>query len=543
MTWRKVAAGVVCALAAGCAEGPTGSDAVLAPGGALRSISPPASGSHSTALQNLVNSMDSVHITGTWELDSTVVLDTRTRLIGDGPATTRIVWKDTAWNTFPLLVDSQSDIAVRNIRFVGTPSPGEYHVRHQFALKIHGGSNVTFEGNRVEWIGMVGSFGSGNEAPPVGSPNYNLYVRDNVVDKGVCGLSRQPAGIRNCNPDQTENAIELGYVYGGEILRNHISRFNNGISINGGDPKTLGTSYEAGDILIQGNRVDQVNGGILSFQSARVNVFDNVVTNCSDTCLDVEGGNDVVFAGNTAKYGRNYVISSFYNTQFATFRQNHLHKGDRYVDENGDTSYVATNQLFHTASAPFGTDNRISIAIYDNDLVWEGSTTSQFGKVTKTHTRKFVFSNNRLTDVAVDLKDPAAGVYGGTVDLRGNTLTFTRPLGGQPGIRLGSNNDPAPGGSKSAEYVSDPWHVIVAGNVFTSPAPSHSGDGIYVEQTCGCKVNTLVEQNQVRGFPVSIRVIGGSDHHFAVVSNGTSGTVVHSQASNKNVSGNYTISN
>lgn len=354
-----------------------------------------------------------------------------------------------------------------------------------------------------------------------------------------------PTGIRDCNPSNTENAIELGYVYGGEILRNNISRFNNGIAVYGGDATTLNTVYQASDVLIQGNTVDRVEGGILSFQSERINIFDNTVTNCSDTCLDVEGGYDVNFAGNTAKYGRHYVFSTFYNTQLAVFRQNRIYKGDTYADQNGNSHQVVTDQLFHTATAPFGAHNIITVAIFDNDLIWEGSAFSLFGKVTKTHTRKFVFSNNRLTNVAIDLKDPSVGgVYGGAVDIRGNTLTFTRSLGGQPGIRVGSNNDPNPaGGNQSPQYIADPWHVIIAGNTFTSPAPQHQGDGITVDQTCDCTVNTLIEQNQVRGFPVSIRVVGGALHHYAVVFNGTSGSITDQQAANKNVHSNYAISN
>ena len=505
----------------------------LGPTGVHRYEAPPASGSHSERLGELVAIRDTVYLTGTWDLESSIDLDSNTQLIGESPATARIRWNNTVPDLHPLYVrGGVHDVAVKNITFEGVTSASRGY-RHQFALKILGGTNITFQNNHISGIAMVGSYGT-DDLEPTAADNFNIRVLDNITDTGMCGATR----FVDCSGNM-EKAIELGFVDGFTINGNHISNFSAGIGLWGGDPTGFSTVYRTHNGTIQGNVINQVSGGIVIIQSDNVDIYDNFVQNCSDTCLDVEGGYDVLFAGNTAEYGSNYVFSAFWNTEQATFRNNTFEKGDGFIDENGVGRDVNTDQLYYNSSSPDSSINRVDIRIHDNVMTWVGSV-KPFGKISLSHSWKFLFSNNQLTDIVIELAE--FPIYAGSVLMEGDSLHFTKSLSGRTALHTGYNNVAKPGGGcETGPTIFDNlWHVLIAGVAFSS-AVAQPGVGIKAEQSCADMINTLITGNKVRNFATSIQTVGLSSHHFAITKNGVSGGIDTAQSPNTNVTENYSI--
>jgi hypothetical protein len=535
----RIALAASAALLGACQDQPESPVAPEIPiGRAVRAEAPPTSGSHGDRLRQLIQTRDSIHLEGTWVIDESLHLDSNTHLTGAPGATIR--WTDDTWNLSPFYAEGVSGVTISGLTFEG--AAGGTHVRHQFVLKIHDGHNITFSNNYIRKIALVGSSTPNDVFPTAWSQlNSNINILNNTVLEGVCGASR----IRVCEPND-EPAIELGYVTGATITGNTLSNYGAGVVIWGGDPSDHVQNHDslmAGNSLVEDNTIREVGHGIGIFRSQNVDVIGNDVQHCWDMCLDVEGGYDIVFHDNTAKYGGHYVAAVYWNTEQANFNWNRLHKSATFTNMNGDVESSQTDQLYYNASAPDSTINNVNVQLHNNYLEWEGTGT---GKVSLGHSRNFMFNNNTLKDVVVDLAE--SPIYGGTVDVSGNTMTFTRTLGSSypAAIRVGYNNVRAgPGtgiGCTAGPVLYGYWHVIVAGNSISSTGVSQSGTGIDVFQDCStATLQNLIENNQIRHFPVAIRTQGDTTHHFAIVNNGHTGSLDYTGSYNPNVSGNYAL--
>ena len=530
--WMMAAAALALA---GCQDQPTSPEGQVAPGGRVaRAEAPPTSGSHRDRLRQLIQTQDAITLEGRWVIDDSLHLDGNTQLLGTTGAT--VVWNNTAYDRSLFYVEGASNVTLRGLTFEGTP--GGTHQRHQFVLKVHGGHNITFENNQIRKIALVGSFGPGNVPATTWSQlNTNFDILNNTVLEGVCGAA---AGrIRDCAPND-EPAIELGFVADATITGNTLSNYGAGVVIRGGDPTTYVQTHSqllAGNSLVSGNTIRETGHGIGIYQSINVDVNSNDVQHCWDMCLDVEGGYDIIFHDNTAKYGGHYVAAVYWNTEQATFNWNRFHKSATFKNMNGVWQNSITDQMYYNASAPSTAANNVNVAMHNNYMEWEGAGT---GKVSLGHSRTFSFDNNTLKNVVIDLAE--FPIYAGTVQVGGNVLQFTRSLGSQhpAAIRVGYNNVPGGSGCTAGPLLYGYWHVIVAGNQISSTA-GQSGKGIDASESCGVTLNTLIENNQVRHFPVSIRTVGGSSHHFAIINNGHTGTLDYLGSPNRNVSGNYPL--
>ncbi|HEV2148325.1 MAG TPA: hypothetical protein VGR37_13050 [Longimicrobiaceae bacterium] len=487
-------------------------------------------------------------------VNDTINLDSNTVISGLGRTSTifynRPAYFEGAagWDTAPFVVPhTAQNVVVEKMHFEGTQS------MHQFAVLVYGGRNVTVRNSFFSKIGLVGSNARDNiETTDTARLAREIYVLNDTVLQGVCG------GIVTCKGSSSRNnAIELTHVLDGEIRNNHIMNYTTGIAIVGGNAMTQPDRRRmAGRFLIHGNRVDQVDTGIMTSNAFEVNVNENFVTNCTDVCLDAEGSERVGFYANRAYDAGNYTIATFYNAEGVVFNWNHLRKDLTWTDENGTPRDNGQHSLYRAVRDDGSTYKRVGVKIHNNLFAWDGPGVGNVFKETagpddtSPSVNYILFDNNELHDVMViwDWKQYDQG----TIQMRGNTITFTktpdRAAIGVVGTHLAGNKRSIP--------LNGDWNLEIAGNIIKNKSGQDPAKpAVDVLQNCACAVNTLIQANDIRGFSTSIKVTSSvynpntgrseprSDHYFGIHDNGVSGTVSTSSAATVNETGTYSVPN
>ncbi len=517
-------------------------------------------GDDTQAIQAAVNLGGNVYLpAGQWTVSGTIEVGSNTRIYGDGRSLSVI----TTTNTNPehmifLTREGRKNVTIENLGFVG---PGVFH---QFAFRVKAADSIVFQNNSAEKIGLLATTPNHPDPNNIGADltgklATNLKVLNNI-GVGPCGrLYRTDKNCHEVGADRFEG-IFMHYAQGVEVRGNTLSRYTSGIQWWGGNAElTPNRKRWAGDMTISNNNVNHTINGIWGSMGFNIDVIGNDVNHCTDVCLDDEGGYDVLFYENHARFGR-YVLATFHRSQQAQFVWNYAEQNGTYIDQNliprttcapgfpanGEPCHV----LFRLANG-LKMDS-VDVRMHNNTFEWKGVTGA--GKIYKEYSAYVQFANNTLKNVVVDFdmfNQPGMVPMGdmGGVQITGNSLTFDRCLpSGQAAIRAGDNHWKA---NTQAWPVNGTFHLEIGGNTIRSTV-WQSGYGIQVRQTSNSNapVNSYIHRNDVRDFgrvlswPRSIYGEGGGwHHHFNVQFNQTSRPVLISNTSNVLLHQNTTVGN
>jgi hypothetical protein len=105
----------------------------------------------------------------------------------------------------------------------------------------------------------------------------------------------------------------------GRILGNHIDTAQHGIQWYGGDANGASPVISVFHLVIAGNMVRNVTGGIWGALGQFITVADNDIDTCADVGIDFEGCKDCTATGGTVHNAKNACLSTFYASQRITF--------------------------------------------------------------------------------------------------------------------------------------------------------------------------------------------------------------------------------
>lgn len=224
--------------------------------------------------------------------------------------------------------------------------------------------------------------------------NRNVRITNNILES-------------NRDIARGKGAIGVGYTDGAIISGNFITGYNQGIIYWGGDAASYQGLYPskkwARHITITGNKVNNIyGGGIWGSNGEYISIGNNVVYDCYDVCIDVEGSSRAEITGNVVTNGKNGGITTFFDCSVIN------------VTGNTVTSDVNNSYLFQIYQA-FQTIDNQDISVHDNTFNNTGTGLSFVGG---DNARDFIFSNNSL----INTKIRATGNNYKTVEISDNKI-------------------------------------------------------------------------------------------------------------------------
>jgi parallel beta-helix repeat protein len=234
-------------------------------------------------------------------------------------------------------------------------------------LEINGNSSTRTGGN-----GVVISAGTGNVV-------RGCYIH-NINGKGVTVVSGSAQYLVGFNRIVScgGQGISLDSSSTGRIIGNRIDTCQHGIQWWGGD-SSVSTTIGITSIVILGNTIKSVTGGIWGSLGQYVTVTGNNIDTCSDVGIDFEGCLDSVATGNVVRNASNSGLAVFHASSRVLFTGNTV-----------DNSMVATNgHGFHA----YTTQTNTRITVTNNTL-----TTAQLAITNDTSgsLTDSVFSDNEI---------------------------------------------------------------------------------------------------------------------------------------------------
>jgi polygalacturonase len=288
----------------------------------------------------------------------------------------------------------------------------------------------------------------------------------------------------------SESAMDLRFVFGGNISGNRIDGYPVGITWWGGgaDPISgpwpdgaIANARKCGSLTISDNHVTNIGGpGIWGSMGRDITITGNIVKTCGDVCIDVEGGLDVTVTGNTARDGVNGAITTFFLNRGVT------------ISGNTCSTSIANGRVIWAYLANNQEDNR--------DIVVSGNTISAYGTIGVCGgdaAASIVVSGNTCRNVKLSY----AGNYFKTVTVADNMLSFDVVAGAAFSAIEASHN-----------FVNA--RVRISGNNIRSTAVQPAGSiGIYsLQDDFNSNPTTVIESNMISDFPVDIKVEADSAH-------------------------------
>ena len=437
---------------------------------------------------------------GTYPVTSTVSLRSGTRLVGVGAGSVisysgpryALLAQGTPWAFV-------TGITVDSLAFQGTGS------EQQTALRVVNGGDVTVRWNNVRRIGLVESDIEGVSSPTRANLNYNFTVTGNWGD----GERPQFTGAPNLW------GVYLAKIHTVTVSHNQFYNYRVGIQWWGNDAgvERNGQYHTlprlAQDWTVEYNTVVTNQEGIWGSMGQNIMVRGNYVENCVDVCLDDEGGINVKFHNNEARYAGQYVLAVFDFAQGAEFVGNHVYQDGRTWPPFADQGYHPGVRLFGNVN-PNQAPADISITVRDNHFYYTGG---GVGRVVKGAAKRLDFNNNTLSNTVIDM----APNNGGSLQVAYNQLSFSQGTSGEYAILTGGNH--GEWGSPAAT-IDGTHHLVVANNTVTSTELLSGQTAIHATQWSGNPVKSWLHHNTIRNFDAAVSTQGsGGAHVFTVQSN------------------------
>ena len=458
-----------------------------------------------TAIANAINSGKAILFPpGTYLVTSTIELPDNTVLVGCGFKSIIKTNNNNAFSMTGTYIDvntvptHKKNLIVKNIRFEDTTDNGKV----VFVLKTV--DNIHIEGCECEKIALVniGTVIPVNVWDGTNDPNATAGM-DNEADlsHNIKILGNKCYGGANAT-----TCINLGYVQYAIVANNIIENYQHGIQWWGGDSNfsrggNMSNPRWVRDVVIQGNTVRNVDGGgIWGSMGQHITIVGNCVEECRDVGIDSEGSFFLTVTGNTVRNATNACLATFFGSKDVVFEGN-------IVEQDGSMGSC----LAHTWNEVQNT-YEINITFSNNVFRYTGNNIGYIGSFDATKQLRII--GNTFVDVRIDTFNNNAGHR----VIKNNTLLFTKAsITSFYAITGGGNHN---------------HRLDIVNNIIDTQITQPSGSiGIWVNQyDFNTNVHTLIENNIVKGFTVSINVSGSSANsgivmRYIIKNNAVSGTI------------------
>ena len=378
----------------------------------------------------------------------------------------------------------QTGIRVRNLTVEQLFFQGELKP-WAFSVQLGWADSVRFHNNRVRNIGAIYSAPEGLGA----APNRYITVSNNLID------SEWPRYMI-----EGSFGINIAYSDSVQIRHNEVYNVSNGIYLWGGNADPRSPEWVPGfyvsNVEIRNNLVMGTGAGIAAVDGEHVTVMNNHVEHCRDVCLDAEGGADILFQSNTAKYAGTAALSVYFYATGVHFIDNTVEQKG-YVPDYGDLdnweSWWPVGRAMFAVRRDGGhaldtIPESQTMTVYNNRFTYTGA--SGLGEVRKVASHWVGIQGNIMHNTVIRV-DEDINNNNGAVDISGNTMSFTRSLGGEPAIRAGRTHRGA--------YPIPPGELVIINNTITSEVSQSGSAAIFGRQTAsgGTHIGSTIRDNSV----------------------------------------------
>lgn len=343
-----------------------------------------------------------------------------------------------------------------------------------------GAAGVLVKGTRISGLTVRNCYTSGprlvdlNPSLSYSSVSSADYCTDIRIEGNRCYTTGTVSS--------SESAIHLQFCASVVVTNNRIDGHRHGVGWWGGDSNldgAIANTRKCTDLRISDNHITNIyNGGIWGSMGERIAIGNNIVTDCGDVGIDVEGCNYATISGNVVKNCTNGCITTFF-----------LNSG---IDIHGNVCSTSTADqwLFGIHNSGQSTNNK-DIIVHGNTFTGEGV----IARVGQDNADSINIVGNSFRNVKISFISNNYHL----VTITRNVVMFDIVSGvALDAILVQKTN------SNGVATVSD--NIIYS--VSAQPAGSR---GIYVYQDdFNSAPTTLIDSNRIRNFPTDMEIYSGS---------------------------------